>query len=57
MQPRLSEQMPLDFHCMHAVAPEEAANAILELIKDGVNSGGKSAVGIRPLDSTLRLVT
>jgi heptosyltransferase II len=23
---------PLDFRCMHAVAPEEAANAILALI-------------------------
>ena len=33
MQPLLSEQMPLDFHCMHAVAPEETANAILELIQ------------------------
>ena len=31
--PCFLSKCPLDFHCMHAVAPEEAANAILELIQ------------------------
>jgi heptosyltransferase-2 len=31
--PCFLSKCPLDFHCMHAVAREEAANAILELIQ------------------------
>lgn len=31
--PCFLSKCPLDFHCMHGVAPEEAANAILELIQ------------------------
>ena len=31
--PCFLSKCPLGFRCMHAVAPEEAANAILELIQ------------------------
>ena len=33
MQPVLSARVPLDFRCMRSVAPEEAAKALLAILR------------------------